>query len=212
MTGDWLSLSETAELLGVHPSTVRNWADQGRLPVHRTKGGHRRFRRKEVELWTQSQRAQSPPEIDLVVQSALGRTRFQISEGRLAKERWFKKLDQDAKDQYRKSGRALLQGLTTYLASDEEAAQAEARATGFEYASIGRRCGLNSVDAVSAFLFFRNVLVESMIAVYESAAIHSPYAWSDMLRKINSFTDEVLLAILEHFQVYQENERRSNGE
>jgi excisionase family DNA binding protein len=34
MPGDWLSLSEIATELGVHPSTVRNWADQGDLPVH----------------------------------------------------------------------------------------------------------------------------------------------------------------------------------
>ena len=60
MTNEWLNLSEAAEILGVHPSTVRLWADQGRLPVHRTQGGHRRFKRQEVELWTQSQRLETP--------------------------------------------------------------------------------------------------------------------------------------------------------
>lgn len=206
MNGEWLSLSEVAEVLGVHPSTVRNWADQGKLPVHRTQGGHRRFRRGEVELWTQSQRARTSREVDLMVQSALGRTRFQISEGRLREEEWFEKLDEEARKHYRRSGRALLQRLMNYLVSDEELAQAEARALGYEYATIGRRCGLNSVQAVHAFLFFRNTLLESMISVYESAAIHSPLAWSDMLRKINAFTDQVLLSLLETFQAYQNNQ------
>jgi excisionase family DNA binding protein len=205
MPGEWLSLSEVAELLGVHPSTVRNWADQGKLPVNRTQGGHRRFRRTDVELWTQSQRAANPQQADLVVQSALGRTRFQISEGTLAQEPWFQKLDQNAKNQYRRSGRAMLQSMTTFLASDEKLGRAEARATGFEYATIGRRCGLSSIEATNAFLFFRNMLVESMISVYENAAINSPYAWSDMLRNINSFTDEVLLALLENYQVHENN-------
>ncbi len=205
---EWLSLSEVAKILGVHPSTVRNWADIGRLPVHRTQGGHRRFRRNDVDLWIQSQRVDNHSrEAALVVQSALGRTRFHITEGKLSEETWYQKLDDKARSQYRRSGRAMLQGLTTYLVSDEDDAQAEAHAIGYEYASIGRRCGLNSVDAVGAFLFFRNMLVESVLAVYEAAAINSPYVWSDMLRKINTFTDQVLMALLETFQAYQNNRR-----
>ena len=60
MSGEWLSLSEIAELLGVHPSTVRSWSDQGRMPVHRTQGGHRRYRRSEIELWMQSRQVKVP--------------------------------------------------------------------------------------------------------------------------------------------------------
>jgi excisionase family DNA binding protein len=200
MPQDWLTLSGAAQLLGVHPGTVRNWADQGRLPVQRTRGGHRRFRRADVELWRQSQTARAPREADLIIQSALGRTRFHIGEGRLEAEPWFQKLDDAARDQYRRSGRALLHGITGYLASTEEPA-AQARATGFEYAAIGRRCGLNALEATQAFLFFRNMLLESMIAVYENAAIHSPHAWSGMLRTINAFTDLVLLAIIERYEL-----------
>ncbi|MDD2695289.1 MAG: helix-turn-helix domain-containing protein, partial [Anaerolineales bacterium] len=57
MSSEWLRLSEAAAILGVHPGTVRSWSDKGVLPVHRTRGGHRRYRRAEVELWVQSQRA-----------------------------------------------------------------------------------------------------------------------------------------------------------
>jgi len=46
---EWLTLSQAAALLGVHPSTVRRWADHGDLPVKLTPGGHRRFRRAELE-------------------------------------------------------------------------------------------------------------------------------------------------------------------
>lgn len=38
-TTTWVSLSEAAKILGVHPATVRNWADQGHLPSQRTPGG-----------------------------------------------------------------------------------------------------------------------------------------------------------------------------
>jgi urease accessory protein UreF len=161
-----------------------------------------------VELWLESQRASNGSrEATLVVQNALGRTRFKISEGLLEAESWYQKLDQEAREQYRRSGRELLQRLTTYLVSEKSTAQAEARATGYEYASIGRRCGLSCVEAVQAYLFFRNVLVESMLSVYETAAIYSSYAWGEMLRRINEFTDHVLLALLETYQVYQGNNR-----
>ncbi len=203
-TNEWLNLSEAAEILGVHPSTVRLWADQGRLPVHRTQGGHRRFKRQEVELWTQSQQMETPREADLLVQSALGRTRFQVTDGRLEAEGWYQKLDQDARDQYRRGGREMLRGLNTFLVTDEQTGKAEARSLGYEYASIGRRYGLNSAEAVNAFLFFRGMLVEAMIAVYEGSAINSPHAWGDMLRKVNDFTDQVLLALLERYQGYLE--------
>ena len=45
MTDEWLSLSDAAKLLGVHPSTVRLWSDKGALPVHKTQRGHRRYKR-----------------------------------------------------------------------------------------------------------------------------------------------------------------------
>lgn len=38
-----LTVSEVASEFGVHPQTVRRWADQGDLPSTRTLGGARRF-------------------------------------------------------------------------------------------------------------------------------------------------------------------------
>jgi len=52
----WLTLSEAAQLLGVHPTTLRRWADQGSVPVSVTPGGHRRFL--EADLATNATRRQ----------------------------------------------------------------------------------------------------------------------------------------------------------
>jgi excisionase family DNA binding protein len=205
--GEWLSLSEAASVLGVHPSTVRSWSNQGLLPVHRTQGGHRRYLRSEVELWMHSQRGGSANEVSLVVQNALRKARFQISEGRLQSEEWYNKLDDEAREQYRVSGRALLQGLMNYLTQDSQQGSAEAHALGYEYASRGRRYGLNSLDATRAFLFFRNVLFESILADFEAAAVRSPHAWSDLLRRINDFTNEILVALMETYEAYQRANR-----
>ena len=210
MPNEWLSLSKVATILGVHPSTIRNWSDQGMLPVHRTQGGHRRYLRSEVELWIESQRANGSDnlaDIRLAMQSALKNTRFKISEGRLNEELWYQKLDEEARQQYRASGRSLLQGLLNFLTSEHELATAEAEALGYEYASRGRRYGMNSVEATHAFLFFRNVLMESMLSVYEAAAVRSPFAWSDMFRKMGDFTDKILITIMETYEVYQRANR-----
>ncbi len=207
MTEEWLSLSEVASMLGVHPSTVRNWSDQGHLPAHRTQGGHRRFRRREVELWIQSHREDGLDEGHLVVQAALKNIRVKVSEGRLESEGWYEKMDEDARNQYRHSGRALLQGLLESLAAEGEYDNSEARSLGFEYASRGWRQGLTAAEASLAFLFFRNVLLDAMLTVYEESTIQTPKAWSDIFRKIYRFTDQIQITLLETYDAYQRGNR-----
>lgn len=207
MPGNWLSLSEVAELLGVHPSTVRNWANQGLLPVHRTQGGHRRFMRNEIELWVQSQRVQTNEDADVMIRNALGYARVQIVEGHLEAQDWYHKLDDNARTAYRRSGRLLMQGLMKAQSGDDETTRNEARALGEDYASIGRRYGLTVTDATEAFLFFRNVVIDSAFHVLEQAAVQSPLAWGDIIRKINGFTDQILLTLIETYQAFDKADR-----
>lgn len=207
MAEEWLSLSKVASMLGVHPSTVRSWSDQGHLPAHRTQGGHRRFRRREVELWIQSHREDGLDEGHLVVQAALKNIRVKVSEGRLESEGWYEKMDEDARNQYRHSGRALLQGLLESLSAEGEYDNSEARSLGFEYASRGWRQGLTAAEASLAFLFFRNVLLDAMLTVYQESTIQTPKAWSDIFRKIYRFTDQIQITLLETYDAYQRGKR-----
>jgi excisionase family DNA binding protein len=48
---DWLTLGQAAKFLGVAQSTIRKWSDQGRVPAFYTPGGHRRYRRRDLELF-----------------------------------------------------------------------------------------------------------------------------------------------------------------
>jgi len=43
-----LGITEAAQMVGVHPDTVRAWVDRGKLVALITPGGHRRFRRSDV--------------------------------------------------------------------------------------------------------------------------------------------------------------------
>ena len=45
----WLRLSEAASLLGISLNTLRRWSDAGKLVCYRSPGGHRRYRRNEIE-------------------------------------------------------------------------------------------------------------------------------------------------------------------
>ena len=46
---DWLTLGQAAKYLGVAQSTIRKWSDQGRVPAFYTPGGHRRYRRGDLD-------------------------------------------------------------------------------------------------------------------------------------------------------------------
>ena len=45
----WLRLGEAAAELGVSLNTLRRWSDSGTLPCYRSPGGHRRYRRDDVQ-------------------------------------------------------------------------------------------------------------------------------------------------------------------
>ena len=48
---EWLTLGQAAAYLGAAQSTVRKWTDAGRLPAFYTPGGHRRFRRTDLDAF-----------------------------------------------------------------------------------------------------------------------------------------------------------------
>lgn len=51
--GDWLTLGQAARFLGVAQSTIRKWSDNGRVPAFYTPGGHRRYRRADLETFVE---------------------------------------------------------------------------------------------------------------------------------------------------------------
>src|SRR5947199_10022531 len=46
---EWLTLGQAAKYLGVAQSTIRKWSDLGRVPAFYTPGGHRRYRRRDLD-------------------------------------------------------------------------------------------------------------------------------------------------------------------
>jgi excisionase family DNA binding protein len=60
-SSDWLTLGQAATYLGVAQSTVRKWSDGGRLPAFYTPGGHRRFRRGDLDAFLADSRGIAAP-------------------------------------------------------------------------------------------------------------------------------------------------------
>ena len=46
---EFLTPGQVARILHVSPQTVNRWANEGRLPCTLTLGGHRRFRRADID-------------------------------------------------------------------------------------------------------------------------------------------------------------------
>jgi hypothetical protein len=55
------------------------------------------------------------------------------------------------------------------------------------------------VDAAKAFLFFRDTLIESVVKVYTEAHVPTKQA-TDMYTKMHTFTDEILISLLDTFR------------
>jgi excisionase family DNA binding protein len=203
---EWLSLKEAAGLLGMHPATVRLWADRNELPSRRTNGGHRRFRRSDIEARLRRDAEQKPrPTAQLLVQSVLGRVRFAFTDGTLKTMPWYEQFDDSALEAYRSLGRRVLELLLRALndGTSVEELRAEAVLLGTEYGSVTRDSHVPVADAVRAFLYFRSLVDETVIQLAEVQGVldHPDIPWAESLYQIQTLTNEILPALIEASQV-----------
>ncbi|HSR26359.1 MAG TPA: helix-turn-helix domain-containing protein [Candidatus Eisenbacteria bacterium] len=194
----WLTLQEASERLDVHPATLRQWADRGRVRSVRTPGGHRRFSAEDVDALLTA----LPPDLELLLNAALGRTRRELGAGRVAGTSWYRLLDPGTRDRYRQLGRELLGLLVRSLVpgADPAPALAGARQAGREQGRIAAQAGLTLAEAAGAHAAFRDLLVESVLqtkAVQDQGRPAHDLVRS--YREVGAFLDEVLVAYLDAF-------------
>ena len=58
---EWLTLGQAAKYLGVAQSTMRKWSDVGRVSAFYTPGGHRRYRRADLDQFLDRSGRAGPP-------------------------------------------------------------------------------------------------------------------------------------------------------
>lgn len=199
-TTEWVSLRRAAEILGVHPATVRNWADDGKLPFRRTPGKHRRFSMDDLMNLAQSGELQ-PIEVQVIIQNALGQTRMQVGRDNLAEAQWYNAMSNDTKVQLREEGRRALDAIREYLgAGAPDNMLGSAIRLGKDYAEMLIEDGLTLPQALRGFFFFSDFVVNSIITWSELAQPRNSSEWSNLLRQVNTFINTMLLSIVEYYE------------
>ena len=200
-TEQWLTLSQAAKLLNVHPTTLRRWADNGEIPFMVTPGGHRRFSSADIQRFADDRRrlrrVQGVEEI--WAERALTQTRQEIAAQQDSP--WLATYDADSREKHRVLGKQLM-GLTLQYISDPNSngnILEQARLIGLQYGRLAREEKLPLTDALQVAMFFRDMLVEVALQLPEETRIQ-PQANVRLMRRINKLLNTVNLAIAETYE------------
>ena len=190
----WIPLSAACRILQVNESTVRQWADTGRIRAFRTPGGHRRFFQEDVyallETGTRIGDGQALEE------QALRRIRRRLRAGRPGAHPWLEGVEESSRTRMRLFGRRLVTVVLDYLGSPRRRQErlVEARLIGREQGAEMARLGFSLREVVEGFLFFRNSLMDTAMGASPRATEPLTF-WHQM----NVVVDEVLLGVIEAF-------------
>lgn len=185
---NWLSLEAAAKRLSVHPATLRDWADKGRIRAIRTPGGHRRFDEADVtELAVQHK-----PDLTLLLHATVGQARIATGAGRLAAEAWYARLDDASRQRHRELGVELVQLLVAFLGDARRDWDPDIKQLGSRYARLAREGGMSTADALRAFHLFEGFVRGS---VNELGA--AKVGRADMETNVGWFLNEVRVAMVE---------------
>lgn len=200
----WLTLSAAAELLDVHPTTLRRWANNGDIPVMVTPGGHRRFAASDLARFARERSALRNVNgyAGLWATKALARTRQDVIVHR--HESWMAYFDEEGRSQTRLLGQQLM-GLTLQFLSSESNEEnsasllEEARRIGRLYAWNCMARGVPLRMTLEASIFFRDSLIETALQLPETANIR-PEANVRLLRRVNAILNAVHLAVADVYE------------
>ena len=199
----WLSLSDASEVLGVHFTTLRRWADAGTVPCFRTPGGHRRFRRADLESWVAGTGvAALVPQSEAIVQSAVGHARREMARNAVSHESWYIAFEREEdRQEMRNTGRRLFGLAIQYMSRtrDRDPVLQEGQRIGEFYGQQAARHGISLVDTVRALFFFR----ESLLRAAKPGQAHpGQYDAEDVRihRQLRHFLDEVMYACLASYE------------
>ncbi len=190
MSKEWLTLREASELLGVHPSTLRRWSDEGKIPFTRTPGGHRRFHRQALEAYLQRQETE-PPHPPSPVSPVTPDT-----------QSWSTAFDERQRQHVRVLGQRLLGLLLQYITrqNDDERFLQEGRLVGRSYGQTIGQVGLSLLETVEAFLFFRTQITSMALQMPSFPRPGDEIELQRLHSRIDRFLNEVLLGTIEGYE------------
>lgn len=200
----WLSLTQASKLLGIHPVTLRIWADTGKIPCTRTPGGHRRFVEGDIMAFYESDRGRAEAsDVELKVQNSLERARWELSRLGLKAEEWYEAFDQASRHRERELGQRLITLLVLYATREHEDTEddilAEARQIGEQMGLYTGEAGLSLAETVKVFLMFESSAIDAAVPALARPGRIDEHDLRVHARA-HSFMREVLFALLKAYQ------------
>lgn len=196
---EWLTLSEASSILGVDPSTLRQWADAGKIQVFRTPGGHRRFSRRQIEVLLSQPRPQRRPSsvVEEIERTGNHLLVQPVREWYITR-RWYDAFDEDAKHNMRLYGRQLLRALLRYLRGGprQQHYLEEGMSAGRNIGLLAGRKKLLAQEAAESFLFIKR-LVREVVTKRKGVPPGDQVQW---LRRLDQFMDRILLVLMEGYE------------
>ena len=197
-----VSLGPASRLLGVHPDTLRRWADEGRIEAFVSPGGHRRFDRRELERVL----ATRPPGSADRPLSSLGATpdrlsrayrRSYLAEPREGSAR--SAIPVEDREAFRTDGRGLVASLVAFLDAPEPADRASAEATAAALTDdLARRLaagGLSLTESVGLFVAARRPFLAELGVIARRRALDAERI-SAMFEEASALLDRLLVRLI----------------
>jgi excisionase family DNA binding protein len=201
---DWLTLAEASRVLGVSGATLRRWADDGRVPVFTTPGGHRRFARRTLQHLLPATRRDRPTLARLGASpERIVRAYRPRASGRAVatttRPPWLEHLSDTDRIEFRERGRQLLELLVEHLdAPDPTTAALKLQEAAQLAAGHGRQVaglGASMAEAVQTFIQFRSPFVQQLAATARRRGLDTREA-TDLLIAAEAAMDHLLVATM----------------
>lgn len=194
---EWVSIGRACRMLGVNAATLRQWTSEGRVQSYRTPGGHRRFNLSE--LTSLSQRQETPPQELTESLIAQLQSRYRgMTRSPQGQQGWWAELPAPMRERFQDLGEEVLARLGDTLSArtprERQRAAAEGRQIGIRYATLAREAGVNTAQAVEAYLRFRRPLLDVLA---RALAAHPTVGeqLGRLMRDAERFMDEVLAGL-----------------
>jgi excisionase family DNA binding protein len=200
-----LSLGPASRLVGVDPDTLRRWADEGRIEVYVTPGGHRRFDRRAIEALVTTRRAGSRPLASLGASPERLARAYRRSYATDTAAHQVPADDLAERERYRRDGRRLVEALVAHLdadvADDAERSRSEAEATAL-VDDLARRLaasGTSLTEAVGLFVAARRPFLDELTGLGRRRALDAARL-AALYDDASGLLDRLLLRLISTFQ------------
>lgn len=201
----WLSLGPASQLLGVDPDTLRRWADDNRVDVWTTPGGHRRFDRAALERLAADRGGRAARPLSTMGASPARLTRVYRQHYAGRPQQAVPTAADDEREAYRRDGRRLIAGLIAFLdampSDTHTRARLEAEACSVVDGQAARlaRSGTSLTEAVSRFVAARQPFLAELARIGRRRSL-DPTRLADLYGDASALLDRLLMRFIETHQ------------